>query len=488
MLRTALPVGFAFVIATFSACLGEDPTAVPNSEPGSDAGSVDDGAVVGTSSSFDITVSASSVRVVQDGAAPVTVTVTRKNGFTGAIDLGVLASTVSADPLTLGPAQTEGTLTLHATKSTPQGIAADVTLRASSPGAEDATLPLSVFIRGKAGVLDTTYGNGGHAEQTAFTTAYAPRMTVDARGRVYAYGPTTNDGSTTLLERITAAGKHDASFNAEPTSTLYPSSIIALESGVMLCGQSSLSTPSIAVARLKEAGNVDTTFGNNGFATKAFGNAGDIYSAVGACVSDGTRTLASSSHYGDPNDPPEYAVTWVDANGKSLVATPATTSFGRGGFTASAVYLLIAGALQKLDLGTRAVDGNYKPNVGNATVDVAIASDGTAVVVAPTAARRFFPDGSTDQGFNAPAAGLPNASDVRVLVQADGKVVVLYVSTVGAGSCQVIRYAANGSLDGTFGEGGKTEVITPCAASAMGFQPDGGIVVAGKDTFRFWGD
>jgi uncharacterized delta-60 repeat protein len=485
MARTSLLCGLALVLAAF-ACVGSDPTAAPDNQQGPDAGSVNDGAV-GTSSSFDVTVSTGSVRLVQEGTAPLTVTVTRKNGFAGPIDLSVIAtsSNVSADPLSLGPTQAEGTLTLRAAKSTPQGVFAGVTLRASSPGAEDATVPLNVFVRGKAGVLDTTYGNGGHAEGTAFTSE--PRVAVDAKGRVYAYGPTNSNG-TTLLERITAAGKRDVTFVAEPNTTISGTNVVALESGVMLCGQSSLSTPSIAVARWKEAGNLDTTFGNNGVATKAFGSIGDVYAAVGACVSDGNRTLVTSSRYGDPSDPTEYAVTWVDTNGKNLVGTAASTSFGRGGFTASAVYLLVANALQKLDPGTRAVDAAYTPNVGNAGADVAVASDGTAVTVGPTSARRFFPDGSTDQGFNAPAAGLPNPSVVRVLVQPDGKVVVLYVTALSPGSCQVIRYTANGSLDETFGEGGKTEGITPCVASAIGFQPDGGIIVAGKNTLRFWGD
>ena len=68
-------------------------------------------------------------------------------------------------------------------------------------------------------------------------------------------------------------------------------------------------------------------------------------------------------------------------------------------------------------------------------------------------------------------------------VQSDGKVVVAGVEfgSTGNGSFVVARYAANGSLDPSFGTGGKTTTAISKSSWAYGMalQPDGRIVAAG---------
>lgn len=114
---------------------------------------------------------------------------------------------------------------------------------------------------------------------------------------------------------------------------------------------------------------------------------------------------------------------------------------------------------------------------------------------------RFNADGSSDTTFG--EGGMittpidNNDVALAVAIQADGKIVAAgTVSTETKTSGVVVRYKADGSLDSSFGEGGK--VITPVGSSAdqfytVGIQSDGKIVAAGRsgvgdhwpETFQF---
>ncbi len=107
---------------------------------------------------------------------------------------------------------------------------------------------------------------------------------------------------------------------------------------------------------------------------------------------------------------------------------------------------------------------------------------------------RFHPDGSLDQGFGdfgrvVTTFGDPAAAAQSVILQPDGKIVVAGFS--GAGSYSelndfaLVRYDAAGSLDPTFGSGGK--VITHFSgiyntgsrAADIALQYDGKLIVVG---------
>lgn len=71
-----------------------------------------------------------------------------------------------------------------------------------------------------------------------------------------------------------------------------------------------------------------------------------------------------------------------------------------------------------------------------------------------------------------------------VAVQADGKIVVVGTADIEASGQQfaVARYNLNGSLDATFGTGGKVTTQWGDIAFAVAIQPDGKIVVAGDNS------
>ncbi|MFE5792096.1 calcium-binding protein [Streptomyces sp. NPDC056503] len=110
---------------------------------------------------------------------------------------------------------------------------------------------------------------------------------------------------------------------------------------------------------------------------------------------------------------------------------------------------------------------------------------------------RYNADGSLDPTFDGDGVvttdfvGANNDEGRGVALQADGKIVAVGGSTDwgGNGAWAAARYLPNGSLDTTFGEGGKvlTEIDVDAieTAEAVVVQPDGKIV-AGGSSFGVW--
>ena len=121
---------------------------------------------------------------------------------------------------------------------------------------------------------------------------------------------------------------------------------------------------------------------------------------------------------------------------------------------------------------------------------VAIQPDGKIVVVGSAninnfALARYNNDGSLDTTFAGDGKIIgPDGSLNSVALQPDGKIVVAGVASNGTNFDFVLaRYNSYGSLDTSFGTGGK--VLTDFtgnddAANSVAIQPDGKIVVAGS--------
>src|SRR6185437_14390519 len=102
---------------------------------------------------------------------------------------------------------------------------------------------------------------------------------------------------------------------------------------------------------------------------------------------------------------------------------------------------------------------------------------------------RYNSDGGLDTSFNSngkvtTAVGTGTCKGEGVTLQEDGKIVVVGHSFNAEGqSCfAVIRYGADGSLDTSFGDSGKTTtaVAKQSNADSVAMQSDGKIVVAGN--------
>ena len=161
----------------------------------------------------------------------------------------------------------------------------------------------------------------------------------------------------------------------------------------------------------------------------------------------------------------------------------------------------------------QAVDGDLDPTFGtggqvttdiNRSTDianaVAVQADGKLVVVGQTyknndystedfAVTRYNTDGTLDNTFGRGGKvrtdfpGLAAVSSA-VVIQPDGKIVVAggaFPQFTFAGNFEVVRYNPNGSLDRSFGNGGIVTTTFPEGSYAfdVALQPDGKIVAAG---------
>lgn len=249
---------------------------------------------------------------------------------------------------------------------------------------------------------------------------------------------------------------------------------IQTDGKIVAAGFSSTFEPDFALARYNIDGSLDTTFGSSGTVTISLSPGGiNIVNAVaidaeGKIVVAGVSTVPGSGSQ-------DFSLIRLNADG-SL-----DTSFGIGGKVTT-------------DFGDRNTD------FANA---IAIQSDGKIVVAGSSfvnglsdfALARYNTDGSLDTSFGTGGRVLTNFIDGgsndeanALSIQTDGKIIVAGFSNadVGgflvAGDFALARYNTDGSLDTSFGAGGK--VLTDFGggndgANGVVIQTDGKIVAAG---------
>jgi uncharacterized delta-60 repeat protein len=214
------------------------------------------------------------------------------------------------------------------------------------------------------------------------------------------------------------------------------------------------------------AGDLDARFGNGGLATTDFAQTDDYAYSV-AVQADGKIVLSGQSGvYPDLHS----ALLRYSRNGRL------DSTFGTGGKVV-VMFNPISDYLFKVALQS---DGK---------IVTAGSTSGTSFLLA-----RFNADGSLDQTFgnNGSAEttfGDQTAAARAIVVQADGKIIVVGVSGAGPYSelndFALARYNSDGSLDQTFGTGGKVRTHFPgvgntgSSATSVALQSDGKLVVGG---------
>ncbi len=216
------------------------------------------------------------------------------------------------------------------------------------------------------------------------------------------------------------------------------------------------------LARYNPDGSLDSSFGTGGRVTTHISSdpeVGDVAFAL-ALQADGKIVVVGRSWQQYSND---IAVARYNTDG-SLDA-----SFGKGG---KVITDLSAGYDDAFAL---AIQADGKLVVGG------LATDGIALV-------RYNPDGSSDFSFNSRVM-VTRSKVGKIIIHAltlrsDGKIVAAGRSSYNRGLSSefaVARYNPDGSLDPSFGTGGKvtTRTGTVDSADAVVIQPDGRIIVAG---------
>ncbi len=272
-----------------------------------------------------------------------------------------------------------------------------------------------------------------------------------------------------------------------------------------------------------QAGFLDPDFGDNGEVHTDFQGEEDIAFAI-LVQSDGKIVVAGSALIDKGICPADfdYALARYLPDGSLDPAFGAgglvTADYGIGPEGCPAGDVALAAALQPdgkilltgvsyLEFGSECLLLRYEPdgslpssgiypvpfgNTDNIGSSLAVQPDGKIVLAATTwidgnsdfALARLLPNGQPDPAFG--AAGLvttdfDNSADIAnaVCLQTDGKVIV--AGTSGP-DIAVARYNSDGSLDNTFGLGGK--ITTDVwgyndRGNAVTVQPDGRILVAG---------
>lgn len=215
------------------------------------------------------------------------------------------------------------------------------------------------------------------------------------------------------------------------------------------------------VARYNADGSLDSNFGIGGTVSIDFFFGDDEVHSVLA-QPDGKIVAAGSKIFVFPGD---FELVRYNADG-SLDA-----SFGVGGKVTTDIS-----DIDSLNDAVLQPDGK-----------IVVAGGAGSFATANLALARYNPDGTLDTTFGTAGivvSGLPMIA-ISLALQTDGRLVVVGASGVGFG---LARFNADGSVDTSFGAGGLVTTTFPdgfASANAVALQPDGKIVAAGGGSVPF---
>jgi uncharacterized delta-60 repeat protein len=318
------------------------------------------------------------------------------------------------------------------------------------------------------GHLDPSFGQRGQVITGSFAGFGARAVAIQRDGKIVAAG---DDGRRFMLVRYKQGGSLDPRFGSQgrvrtsfgPLLGQTWSLALQRDGKIIAAGNAgNMERDYFALARYNSNGSLDRSFGSGGKVRTSFGSASPTAYAValqpdGRIVAAG-RFLRSENRQLDSG----IALARYTSNG-----TP-DPSFGSGGLVTT-------------------------PTGGDARA-LALQRDGRIIVAGSSkegsqafALVRYQKNGSLDSSFGAggivtTAFGSPDGASAVVLQQ-NGKVVVVGYGWRGENSVFALaRYKPNGSLDPSFGSGGKVRTGFGSASAgpaAAALQRDGKIVVVG---------
>ena len=369
---------------------------------------------------FTLTLASQKLLIEQGTSVTVDATVTRAAGFNAAVNV-----TVSGLPagVTAAPVTIASAATTAPITLVAQANAAHslptASMATGTAGIESAQQGFTVTVRGPAGSLDTSFAGGIVDTPIGTGEDYAQAMAVQADGRIVVAGSTTTTQGT-----------------------------------------------DIALVRYQRDGAIDMSFGTGGKVVTPVGSGSDEAYAV-ALQADGKIVVAGGSHQGASGI--DFVLLRYNADG-SLDAGfgtggKVTTSFGNQTDRAYAVLI---------QSDNRIVVGG-ETTQGASGVDFALA--------------RYLSDGSLDASFGTGGrvvTSLKNdASGEHVYALALQTIanVEHIVAVGGEGDFMAARYTPAGTLDPSFGTGGRiVGLFNATIGSAHGVlvTPDNKLVIAGQ--------
>jgi uncharacterized delta-60 repeat protein len=340
------------------------------------------------------------------------------------------------------------------------------------------------------GVADTRIGNGSQANAVAiqadqkiviagwsssgtalYPTSFAlARYNTDGTLDAAGFNPAGAGGAApgTVITTIGAGGDDEI-------AAVAIQKIEGVEKIVVAGYSNNGSRPIFAVARYNLDGTLDNTFGSGGIFTYNFGNWSKIQ-AMAIQPADQKIVLAGWTSMG----PYGIAVMRLTPNGILDTDTFNAADIGHPGIATALIdsnetkpySLALQGDGKIVVAGYTYFDSLFHFAVARFTADGVLDAD------------NFNKDGSTPGTVTTPI-GTSEEQAYAVAIQKDGKIVAAGYAYAGAPyEFALLRYNSDGSLDTTFGTGGKvtTEVGTGSVSRAYGLaiQGDGKIVAAGQ--------
>jgi uncharacterized delta-60 repeat protein len=320
------------------------------------------------------------------------------------------------------------------------------------------------------GSLDTGFGSGGKVITTfsgTYNSVLAQDVAIQSDGKIVVFGEawnTTVSRTDFAVVRYTTTGTLDTSFDGDGLATVdifehdYPTKMALQGDGkIVLVGSSYLSFTDLALARLNPNGSLDTTFDGDGkvrtIPTSQYDSASDmVLQADGKIVVVGVTQTTSG--------PPLFLMVRYNTNG-SLDTT--------------------------LDGDGIVMDGRGRGH------GVALQNDGKFLIASEAevagntdfSLRRYNTNGSLDTTFTEVITpiGAGNEKPQDIALQSNGKIILAGSSYNGTNDdFALVRYNPDGSLDSTFGTGGKVTTAFGSSsdiARTIAIQANGKIVVGG---------
>lgn len=369
---------------------------------------------------------------------------------------------------------------------------------------ESSTPRFAVLRYNSNGSLDTTFNTDGLAttdiavdEYGGYDTAYSVVLQPD--GKLVAAGDTFVPAPTFFfaLARYNANGSADTSFSGDGvivTNTSPPSgldghrldTLLLQPNGKLVAvGTTNLAdfggeTSTIGLVRYNTDGTLDTSFSTDGIVTNNTVSGYVRYSVGGAVLQpDGKIVVGADAKLDtlDDNGPRDFLAARFNSDGSLdpgfSSGGSAIANFSSAGLSESFVHSVV----QQNDGKTLLIGGVTDRTGVYGAVDFAIA--------------RYDANGTLDTSFGTNGKVLTDFSNgydiaTSAVLQPDGKLLVTGSTAVDATAAQsdivVVCYNSDGSLDTTFGNGGKEIVNLTNSldiATSMALQSDGKIVLTG---------
>ena len=326
-----------------------------------------------------------------------------------------------------------------------------------------------------SGSLDATFGTGGYTTTSFGSNGqhYGRAVAVQTDGKIVLAGSAfTGTADDFAIVRYNVDGSLDSSFGSSgkvttPIGIDYDqATCVAIQTdGKILAGGTSSNGVNydFALARYNTNGTLDSAFGSGGKVTVAVGSGYDGAQSI-IVLADGKIVLGGYASNGSNNDLALLKFTSTGA---------LDTAFGSAGI----VMTDFGGTQDSVNAMLLQSDGKI----------VAAGSTGTGLTN-QFALARYNSNGSLDSSFGTAGkvtTAFGSSSDIAyaAILQGDGKIVVAGSAFVsGSDDFALARYLANGMLDTSFGSSGKVTTTiggTSDSAHAVALDGTGRIVAAG---------